>query len=106
MTFKEIFKGPFTLDDFKAYVWSDNGVMTFTCLTYNDVLLEALIEKLNYGSSDHYNVSYEKGIIYVDNVGVFLMRGWGHLTGSLNLPSEKAAKIQDDFCNWVVKTLS
>jgi len=37
-----------------------------------------------------------------------LIRGWGYLigTGGLNLSAEKAAKIQDDFGNWIVETLS
>lgn len=36
-----------------------------------------------------------------------LIRGWGHLTGcgALNLPDHEAAKIQDDFGEWIVKKL-
>lgn len=37
-----------------------------------------------------------------------LVRGWGYLigVGGLNLPADKAAKIQDDFGNWIIKTLN
>lgn len=37
-----------------------------------------------------------------------LVRGWGYLigTGGLNLSAEEATKIQDDFGNWIVETLS
>lgn len=36
------------------------------------------------------------------------MRGWGYLTGggAENLPSDEAAKIQDEFAEWVVKILN
>lgn len=39
---------------------------------------------------------------------IMLIRGWGHLTGcgSLNLSDEIAAKIQDDFGQFVVETLN
>lgn len=39
---------------------------------------------------------------------IMLVRGWGYLigTGGLNLSAEEAAKIQDDFGNWIVETLS
>lgn len=107
VTFKEIFKGPFYLDSYYCYVWSKDHVMTFTCLTHNEKLLDAIIDKLNYGSLDSYNTSFKGGRIYIDNKPILLMRGWGHLTsvGGLNLPFKEAAKIQDDFCDWVVETL-
>lgn len=38
----------------------------------------------------------------------FLVRGWGHLTGcgGLNLPEELAAKIQDEFINYILYRLN
>lgn len=37
-----------------------------------------------------------------------LIRGWGNLTGigAHNFPTEKAAKIQDDFAAWVIYKLT
>lgn len=104
--FKDIYKGPFTIDNNYCYVWSANHVMTFNCLIDNEKLLDSIIEKLNYGTLDCYNTKYENEIIYINDCPVFLIRGWGHLTGSLNLHTEEAVKIQDDFCNWVVETLN
>ncbi|WQJ53456.1 MAG: hypothetical protein [Wendovervirus sonii] len=39
---------------------------------------------------------------------IAMVRGWGHLTGTgaLNLNSDKAAEIQDDFLNWVCDQLN
>lgn len=36
------------------------------------------------------------------------IRGWGHLTGcgGLNLDAEVAAKIQDDFGDWIIQTFT
>ena len=38
----------------------------------------------------------------------FTVRGWGYLTGSgaKHLSDENAAKIQDDFMDWVIKLFS
>ena len=40
-------------------------------------------------------------------VYIFCVRGWGGLTGTgaLNLSQDKAAKIQDDFCDFIEETL-
>lgn len=54
-----------------------------------------------------HEVRYDKGIVSINRANIIRIRGWGHLTGcgALNLPSEKAAKIQDDFGEWIVKKL-
>jgi len=53
-------------------------------------------------------LSYENGSIYFSGKEVLLIRGWGRLTGGggLNLPHEVAAKLQDDFGNWIVNVLN
>jgi hypothetical protein len=37
-----------------------------------------------------------------------MVRGWGTLigVGGYHIPSEEAAKIQDDFISWVVDTIT
>lgn len=54
-----------------------------------------------------HSVKHDRGMIYMDETPVMLTRGWGHLTGcgALNLPGHEAAKIQDDFGEWIVKKL-
>ena len=57
-------------------------------------------------------LKYEDGYISIKKEDkwfkIMLVRGWGYLigTGGLNLSAEEAAKIQDDFGNWIVETLS
>ena len=57
-------------------------------------------------------LKYEDGYISIQREGkwfkIMLIRGWGYLIGAggLNLPAEEAVKIQDDFGNWIVETLS
>lgn len=48
------------------------------------------------------------GTIEVDRRVLLLIRGWGHLTGTggLNLPMDEAAKLQDEFANYIVNKLS
>ena len=105
MNFKDIYKKPFELDEYNLYVWTKNRVMIFTRVTRNEDLVKRIINKLNDSSEEIFNVSFEDGYICINNEPVLLMRSWGHLTGGLGLDNPKAAKIQDDFCNWVVKKL-
>ena len=61
-----------------------------------------------------FNFSYNDGDIWAfssiakKRKPVMMIRGWGHLTGcgALNLPDDVAAKIQDDFGNFIVETLN
>lgn len=55
-----------------------------------------------------YNEATNAYYFYGDVMGQETDNGWGYLigTGGLNLSAEEAAKIQDDFGNWIVETLS
>lgn len=71
---------------------------------------QLIIDILNDRTDKYVNreVKYdEAGQISIDGINVILLRGWGHLTGcdALNLPGHEAAKIQDDFGEWIVKKL-
>lgn len=54
----------------------------------------------------------EDKICYINNKGdiqpLFLVRGWGHLTGGggYNLPPKEAARIQDEFAEYIVEQLN
>lgn len=109
LTFKEVYQLPLTVDDYMSYIWSANGVMTFDNLIDDKNVLSEILEILN-GTSEKKvtcEVMYEKGYIKIAGQPILLLRGWGHLTGcgALNLPPNQAAKIQDDFANWVVNKL-
>lgn len=57
-------------------------------------------------SNSQPNFSYKNGTIYIDNIAFIVIRGWGHLTGSLNLDTKKAREIQDEFADYIIKKLS
>ena len=73
-------------------------------------LEDEVISSLN--SEEHKPISLLKLRIYKDDPNQILnnelefitIRGWGNLTGvgAHNLPAEQAAKIQDDFANWII----
>lgn len=110
LTFKDVYQLPLKIDKFcPFYTYSSNGVMTFDNLIYEEKTLNDILAMLNGDSKTFItnDVTYENGEIKIDNRPIFEVRGWGHLTGcgALNLPAEKAAKIQDDFANWVVNKL-
>ena len=52
-------------------------------------------------------LSHEAGEIFLDGQMLLYIRSWGRLTGggALNLKPQRAALIQDDFCEWIIKTL-
>ena len=70
---------------------------------------EKIVRILN-GSEEklkkQHNFSYKNGTIYIDNIAFIVIRGWGHLTGSLNLDTKKAREIQDEFADYIIKKLS
>lgn len=111
LTFKDVYKLPLRLDEYSmSYIWSSNGVMTFTTLVNDESFIKEILGILNGDLTIKLNeidVTYDGEYIKMDGHAILLLRGWGHLTGcgALNIPTEKAAKIQDDFANWVVNKL-
>ena len=79
---------------------------------------QQIIAKLNGDASiiiePLFNFSYNDGKIWAfssiakKKKHIMLIRGWGHLTGigGLHLKDEDAAKIQDDFGQYIVETLN
>ena len=77
-----------------------------------------IINKINGENvviEDFYNFSYNgAGDIYAysvktkKNKHIMMIRSWGYLTGTcaLNLSDDVAAKLQDDFGNFIVETLN
>ena len=111
MDFKEVYKGPFNTDKYcPVYIWSSNEVMSLMIEIddFDNEFIYELVNKLNGQSYKTFNVErdYEDAVRLVINGKPFLVRGWGHLTGTLNLSNEEAAKIQDDFINWIIEVLT
>ena len=109
--FKDIYKLPLSVCDSHVYVWTENGVMAFNNLIgfaeLDVAYLNDLVAAINGDEPGVYNAEVKDGRILVDGKKVLLARGWGHLTGggALNLPSDVAAKLQDDFIAFCVSQL-
>lgn len=125
MDFKKVYKLPLSKYRGTDKVFHANGHMAFDFLRRykgddEDIVHVAeesqnkIISILN-GDNDQkieHPLKYEDGYISICKEDkwfkIMLIRGWGYLigTGGLNLSADKAAKIQDDFGNWIVKTLN
>lgn len=110
MKFDEIYKPPFH-DFFGIGVKTKEGVRCFDWMVEMPQESKQLIVDILNGRTDKSvkrEVKYsQSGQVTIDGINVMLIRGWGHLTGggALNLPYREAAKIQDDFGEWIVKKL-
>ena len=112
-TFEDAYKKPFRADEHGSYIWSSNGVMTFSSYdNANLPFMKRVCRVLNGEIKADFPHKFEAvkddtAILYNGEL-VFFVRGWGHLTGcgALNLNPKLAANIQDDFIAHVVKTLN
>ncbi|MFT6125815.1 MAG: hypothetical protein ACJAVA_000257 [Flavobacteriaceae bacterium] len=106
---KDYYKLPLHTDKYGSYVWAKNGTMA---MMFNSKVSKEdrnkIVERLN-GNNDLKIPNIKKdGIDFYDGDNyIFCVRGWGGLTGSgaLNMKENAAAKIQDDFCDFIETTL-
>lgn len=118
MDFKEVYKLPFKLYNYTVLTNDMKRAFDFNIkallIHLDDVVLspkqkELIVDKLNGKTTTPIiDVSYKSPYLYIKDKCIAVVRGWGYLvgTGGLNLPEEEAAKIQDDFGNWIVETLT
>lgn len=128
--FKEIYKLPLknveacpfmvlTVDDQRAFDFEWQVWPTYEKgLGIDDKSIHDIIAKLNGDSSviieNYYNFTYKDGEIWAFSTKakkkkhIMLIRGWGRLVGTcgLYLTENDAAKIQDDFGQYIVETLN
>jgi hypothetical protein len=71
-------------------------------------IVQSVMDCINDKTDLGLNVTKNKGYIFYNEKPLLLIRGWGNLTGigSHNFSAEKAAKIQDDFQDWLIYKLS
>lgn len=112
-TFEDVYKKPFRADEYGSYVWSSNGVMTFSSydnanLPFMKRVCRVLNGEIKADFPHKFEASKDNTAILYNGELVLLVRGCGHLTGcgALNLNPKIAANIQDDFIAHVVKTLN
>lgn len=120
MNFKDYYKFPLSIwESCDIKVFTEDDIMAFDFAFFigdmepaHNLRLEQkekvvrIINGSDEKSNRQPNFSYKDGTIYIDNIAFIVIRGWGHLTGSLNLDSEKAREIQDEFAEYIIKKLS
>ncbi len=107
MTFREFYEPPFYSDG--VYVWSNNGHMALMAATLDhniEAMLDRLCQILNdeQTSTKNPNLTYSTPEILMNGKPFLTVRGWGALKSLCSTP-EDAAKIQDDFAEWVITKL-
>ena len=109
---EEYFKLPLIQDDISSkMIWDadHNRAFDFESNVIKDHS-KAIVMKLN-GLSDKVitnKLTHADGYIYLDGAKLLFIRSWGRLTGggALSLKPDIAAEIQDNFCAWIIHTLS
>ncbi len=114
ITWVNIWQAPFKNDRY-GYVWAKDGVMVFTAddLTEeNDKFINTLADDIasvlngNLSSQKYSNLEIKDGCdLYMNGEILGSFRGWGHLTGGLKLPTETAARLQDEMIEFVLSKI-
>ena len=125
--FVEVYKLPLRADKYvPSVVWTadGHGAIDFVTGTKNDIEWDDLItvrkanqylNVINGKKKSHFTQKFvyeDSYIYYTEDDGklypVISIRGWGYLTNPnrLNLSSDDAAKIQDDFGKYIVEKLN
>ena len=111
MDFKEVYQPPFKMDDYGLYGVCANGTKAFTA--FNAEAREQLVRIVDLlnGKGEKYKkdeIVVKEGAKLVVKDQLIIVRGWGRLIGfgGLGLSAREAVKIQDDFINWVVETIT
>ena len=113
MTWRKYYKLPLKLD--YSYAFASNNTMALTF--NNDIprdIQQLIVDRINDENNceaDYYVIPDLKvdGVDFSDGpTNLFCVRGWGGLIGigGLNLSEKKAAKIQDDFVDYIIKQLT
>lgn len=88
--------------------YDENGNHAEGCIELEDKIIKSL-------NSENLETIPELKLLLRDAIEIknhgkllILIRGWGNLTGigAHNFPTEKAAKIQDDFAAWIIYKLT
>lgn len=115
MNFKDIFKPPYSTDDYGIYMFDadENICLDYTSdrTSYNGDILKQLCSFLN-GDADAFKHEVKEVVtdahncyFVLENNDIIGVRGWGYLTGVKHLSNKDAAKLQDDFLDYIVNKI-
>ena len=115
MDFKDIFKAPFSTDDYGLYIYDKDSNICLDYysnrIDYNPDITKQLCALLNEESKafEHKIKEVIKNandcFIMLENGDTITVRGWGYLTGVKHLSNKDAATVQDSFLDWVVNKI-
>jgi hypothetical protein len=114
MNFKEIFKAPFSTDDYGLYVFDKDSNICLDYsnkIDYNPNITKQLCALLNGESvTFEYKLkAYVKNatdcFIMFENGDVITIRGWGYLTGVKRLSNKDATAVQDSFFDYIINKI-
>jgi len=104
---------PFHIPKYGSWVYDAKGNFVFQFEFKDKELREKVIFSLNAIDYDplkdlNLSIGTDPNEILNNNSLFITIRGWGNLTGigANNFSSEKAAKIQDDFRDWIIQKIS
>lgn len=110
--FKTYFKFPLIYKENFLYVLTNDGQMALTWLKDSSEIEDPfeIVNKMNGYSNKQFKEKWtikDNVFIYYGDQKLFLIRGWGRLTGSKhNLTPSLAAKIQDNFAKYLINNLN
>ena len=108
----DVYKLPLHADCCCSYAWTPDETMVLDFeLDVDMKVREEIIAIINKEkeSSTKGKWHVEDAIdFFLDDVYMFCVRGWGHLTGTgaMHLPEESAARIQDEFVKYILDRLN
>jgi len=113
LTFKDVYMPPFYVGACEIYGYGKNGEKAFTA--FGDTAqahMAHIISLLNGEKVEKYNkndIIVKKDNLFVKG-NLITVRGWGKLTGTsegcYHLNHTDAAKLQDEFIQWIVDTIT
>ena len=106
---QNIFKPPFHTDSYRIYIFDTDNDMCFNILIEDEFLCYDILDAMNDKKIDkkYDNVRIDNDYLYINDVPVLLVRGWGYLTGigGLHLSNEEAIKVQKELLEYVKNKL-
>lgn len=108
----DVYKLPLHADHHGSYAWTPDDTMALDFDFDVDMKVrEEIIATINgereSSTKERWRVRNDIDF-FLDGVYMFCVRGWGHLTGTgaMHLPEESAARIQDEFVNYILSKIN
>ena len=111
---QDVWKFPLSKFEDIDYIYSSNGVLILSDFKdewcFNEKIINKIVDIINGDiESDFLPEWQDKGLdILYQGEYAFCIRGWGYLVGlgGLNLPTDIAEKIQDEFISYILNRLN